>query len=251
MHFIVWAPGFKPNIHSVSNINPGDELDLTAILKQLPDRTRMEKILNEYDKTLKFIPNAIKPGVFSGLIASMYKIDKSLLRSVIQTLQEWIKDETLPSYFRWNAYDLLRGISGFLSSDKGLEQEVKTILTQIQEKAQSLTPCLADGPTNPWRLQGRYENLLYSKFTRLEAGKVYSDYSYKALAPTPKIVGEAIDLLSKFEVIDPKIPELDNLRAVIALAKGERGHALSLSRYLNHYHFFTLFYGVNVIGPRY
>jgi hypothetical protein len=80
---------------------------------------------------------------------------------------------------------------------------------------------------------------------------MYRFRPYRDLAPTPQIVGEAADLLSKFEAIDPKTPELDNLRAVIAFAKGDKERALSLSRYLNHYHFFTLFYGMRVIGPQY
>lgn len=231
MHFFVWAPGFKPFIHSVSNINPGDKLNLTAILEQLPNRARIEKILNEYETTLKLIPKAVKPETFN-------TIDKSLRSKITQTLEDWINDETLPSYLRWNAYDLFGRVATVLSPE-------------IQEKAKSLTPCLAESPTNPWRLQGRYENFIYSRFTRLEAGKESIGYRYRALTPTPQIVGEAVDLLSKFEVIDPKIPELDNLRVVITFAKGDKERALSLSRYLNHYHFFTLFYGLNVIGARY
>ena len=241
IHFVVWAPGFKPFIHSVSNINPGDKVSLTAILEQLPDRERMEGVLNEYENTLNLIPKAIKPdttGDRSLRTLSAQTVDKSLRTQIAQTLEHWVNDETLPSYFRWNAYELFETIATVLSPE-------------IQQKAKSSTPYLADGPTNPWRLQGRYENLLHSRFTRLEAGKVYNDYGYKALSPTPQIVAEATDLLSKFEAIDPKTPELDNLRAVIVLAKGDKERALSLSRYLNHYHFFTLFYGMHIIGPQY
>ena len=234
MHFIIWAPGFKPLIHSVSNIKPREQINLTTVMEELPDRAKMERVLNEYEKTLNLIPKAIKPVV----LPRVTTVDKSLRTQIAQTLEHWINDETLPSYFRWNAYDLFRTIATVLSPE-------------IQEKAKSFTPCLTESPTNPWRLQRRYENLVYAKITRLEAGKVYSDYAYKAWAPTPQFVGEVADLLSKFEAIDARTPELDNLRAVIAVSKGDKERALSLSRYLNHYHFFTLFYGLNVVGPQY
>jgi hypothetical protein len=107
------------------------------------------------------------------------------------------------------------------------------------EKAESLTPQSADNSYNIWSLKARFDNfVLYI----LPIAEGYID---------PKTVEEARDLLKKGEAVDPDFPGLDNLRAIIALADGDRERAVSLSHYLSHYSFFKQFYGLSVSLPQY
>lgn len=243
LNFIVWASGFKPSVYSVPKVKAGDEVNLTAILERLPDGVRIEKISNDFEKTLKRIPKAINIKAFKT------KIDAQAVKEITSELEGWIQDESLPGYIRWNAYKLLEQISHFLSSDKNTESEVKATLERVKEKTKSLTPYLADSPSNPWRLKERYEKLFFTPVTTIEAGKIYELYGYRELKIDSKIVDEARDLLSKASAINPDIPELDTLRAIIALSEGDRARALSFSRYLNHSHFFNLFYRISISEP--
>ena len=242
LHFILWAPGFKPAIYSVKNVNPKDELNIAPVLELLPDGTRIKKTSNDIEK----IPELISEAVHTK--TGKTEIDAIAVGKITQDLEKWIQDETLPSYIRWNAFNLLDGILHFrpLYEDTGksisdsilmIEEPwaaliVKPTLDRVEEKAKSFTPYLADTPYNPWSFKERYEKMLGSKITI-------------------DIVDEASDLLSKGEAIDPNLPELDHLRAIIALAEGDRVWALTFSGYLNHFYFFRMFYGLSIIEPQY
>lgn len=246
LSFVVWAPGFKPSVYSVSKIKVGDEVNFTPVLERLPNGARIEKITSEFQEILNRIPKAIN------IKATETKINAKSVIEITKKLEVWIQDESLPTYIRWNAYKLLDLISHFLSTDKNIESEVKATLNRLQEKTQSLTPYLTDSPNNPWRIKERYEKLFYTgPIMRIEPGKVYELYGYRALEIDSKIVDEARDLLSSASALNPEIPELDNLRVIIALSEGDRARALSFSRYLPHYHFFKLFYGISLSEPRY
>lgn len=243
LSFIVWSPGFKPSIYTFPDVKVGDEINLTAILESLPDRFKVEKIISEFEHVLNCIPKAID------IKAYKTKIDAQAVKDITKKLEGWIQDESLPSYIRWNAYKLLEQISYFLSSDKALKKEVKSLLGMFKKESESLTPYLVDSPYNPWRLKERYEKLFFEPITTIETGKIYELYEYKEVKIESKVVNEAQDILSKALDLNPNIPELDNLRVIIALSEGDRERALSLSRYLPHRHFFRLFYGLSLSEP--
>ncbi|MCX7793795.1 MAG: hypothetical protein N2257_05260 [Thermodesulfovibrionales bacterium] len=245
LSFIVWAFGFKPSIYSVSEVKAGDEVNLTAVLERLPDGVRIENISREFQGILDRVPKAINIKAFKT------KIDAQAVKEITEKLKDWVMDESLPDYIRWNAYVLLKQISLYLSYDKKIEQEVKATIEKVKEEAEPLTPYLNDSPYNPWRLKERYESLFFVPVAMMEAGKIYGLYGYKELKIDQKLVDEVQDLLSKASAINPAIPELDNLRAIIALSEGDRARALSYSKYLPHHPFFKLFYGLSLSEPRY
>ena len=246
IHFFIWAPGFNPAIYSISKVNPGDELNLTPSLERLPDGENLEKAYNDFEKIYTFVPKAIN------LFGTSWEIKESKLKKIIQTLEERIQDETLPNYIRWNSYQLLDSIYSQLqlnASRKKITNETKVTLERLEEISTSLRPYLKNSHSNPWDFKERYERLFCGKDNRRKPGEVHKTDSCNELMLTPQIVDETRDLLLKWEAVDPDIPELDSLRAIIALSNGDRERALILSRSLNHSDYFRLFYGLNLVDP--
>jgi hypothetical protein len=70
------------------------------------------------------------------------------------------------------------------------------------------------------------------------------------LVPLSSHAASARDLLERGEVLEPGLPDLESLRAVIALEQGDRERAVQLSRFLAHSPYFALFHdGTRIISP--
>lgn len=215
--FVVWAPGFGPVVRAVDGVQPGRNVELAVVLDPIPEHDRVSKVAREF---LSLRDDFVKR-------CGSLKEDR--LNEMITRLQVWAADESLPSYLRLNAAEFLKSVQQYSWAD------LTGVLEDLEGTAASLSVFLEEGPRNPWRFKQEYLKW-DTDLHRLCYG------AYTSKAGTLSLTEEARRLLSMGEGIDPGIPQLETLRAVIDLAEGRRLKAVVESRYMDHCEFFGLFY---------
>jgi len=232
LYFIVWAPGFKPAVSSVSAVQPKDEVHLALALEPLPGRERVANVVSQFERLPPVVAQAIRPSLWS---ASKLRVRDAVLRPVLHDLASWAMDESLPTYLRWNASDYLRTIAQSLPSDKkGLKTEAQAVLVRVEAAGTALSPYLNQAAPNPWQALAAADELLGRMAT-------------PALDAT--VVAQAKAVLAEGETALAGLPLWDSLKAIVALAAGDRDRAVALAAGLDHRQFFRLFHGLDVQIP--
>lgn len=125
LHYLVWAPGCKPGAGSVSRVKPGTTISITVVLTPLPDGERAVLFAKQFKDILEKISQ----------VNDWWDVEGSFYSSTVQQLSGWIEDEKLPSYCRWNAYELLKSIQ-----QATRDTEIKDYLDRLDAKTKSLSP---------------------------------------------------------------------------------------------------------------
>ena len=229
LYLIVWAPGFKPAV-LFSAVQPKDDIHLALALEPLPDRERVANVASQFERLPPVVAQAIRPSLWSG---SKLRVKDTVLRPVLHDLESWARDESLPTYLRWNAYDYLRTIANSLPSDKkGLKTEAQAGLARVEAAGTALSPYLSQTAPNPWRALATADKLLGRMDPR---------------APDDTAVAQAQDVLAEGETALAGLPLWDSLKAIVALVTGDRDRAVALAAGLDHRQFFRQFYGLDVV----
>lgn len=231
LYLIVWAPGFKPAV-LFSAVQPKDDIHLALGLEPLPDRERVANVVSQFERLPPVVAQAIRPSLWSRY---KLRVKDAVLRPVLHELESWAMDESLPTYLRWNAYDYLRTIAHPLPSDKkGLKTEAQAGLARVEAAGATLSPYLSQAAPNPWRALAAADKLLGRMETR-------------ALDDTAAAQAKAV--LAEGETALAGLPLWDSLKAIVALAAGDRNRAVALAAGLDHRQFFRQFYGLDVQTP--
>jgi hypothetical protein len=215
--FIIWAPGFRPSVLAVENVQPLRKIDLSILLDPLPEYDQVNQLVKEF---MALRDEFVEQCAF---------LDDTRLNEIITRLQTWAEDERLPKYFRLNSLELLRSIQKKTSTD------LTAFFQGFAGTAPSLSPYLVDGPRNPWKFRKEYQ-----KWDERMDKLCYGASDPKMVISS--LIGEARQLLPEGEEIDPGIPQLESLRAVIDFADGRRQNAVANSKYMEHCKYFGLFY---------
>jgi hypothetical protein len=246
MHFIVWAPGFRPKIHTINNVYPKNVVSLTVSLERLPTGDEIEKAYGDYLGVFEVIPRVVRRSFWTE-----WDVEEQGFKVLTEKLERFAGDETLPGFIRYNAGYLLQNIRAhsWTWNKKNLTEELGGVVARTREKTKSVTPYLSDGPDNPWQIRERYERLIYKRGIKVDPGGIREFYAEKVFEATPEVAQEIEDIISSVERISPDSPELETLCALRALAKGDRSTAFPYTRNLGHREFFNLFYGMTVAEP--
>ncbi len=229
LNLFVWAAGFTSAVLTTPAVRAKDKLSFTVALKPLPDCAHIAQAAGALGNVPQRIREAIHPTMWSSYPS---KVEVPLLKPLVRDLEQWARDETLPGYLRWNAVDFLQRLTWEVPhKEKALQQEVKAALARAETGAATLSPYLSDAAPNPWRALS-------------EAEMLFHKLSETGLGPGP--AAQARTALAEGDATLPGLPLWDNLRAVVALAEGDREQAVTLSPGLDHHHFFRLFYGLEV-----
>lgn len=229
LHLLVWAPGFAPQVVTTPAVRPKDHLRFAVMLQPLPDCAHIARAAAALDEVPERMDRAIRPSFWA---RNAYKVNAPQVRALADDLERWARDETLPGYLRWNAVHSLDRLSSLVpAKQKALLAEVKAVWVRTEPLGASLSPYLSDTAPNPWHALRETSKLL-SPPTRPSL-----DESTRERART---------VLAEGEAALPGLPCWDNLRAVLALAEGDRARAAALAASLDHHQFFRLFYGLEV-----
>jgi hypothetical protein len=238
LHLIVWAAGFKPTVLATPAVQARDKLCFSVVLQPLPDCARIAQAASDLENAQQRRAKAIhsQSSIWRRAYMVKLKVEEPLLRELVRDLEQWARDETLPGYLRWNAVDRLRSVAWQVpGEEKALKEEVKAALARAEAGGATLSPYLSNAAPNPWRTLSEAEELLSGL-----AGRGFGD----------SVAVRAKTVLAEGEAALPGLPLWDNLRAVVALAEGDRVRAATLARGMDHRQFFGLFYGLDVQAQR-
>ncbi len=241
LHLVAWAPGFAPKFVSIMRVQPKSTVTRTLKLIPLSNRREMQRAAEQL--------NVLLDDLFQGkyewvrqslswnkpLAIRRWTLPGNGLATINRQLVTWLEDNQLPSYFRWNVYQIMEDVARY-TQDSDSMRNSKRFETQAKQWA----PYLSDGPMNQWGfLEAFHEWQLY-----------YCDYDStppRRADTSSTNVAKVKALLSAGKALDAKNPYLNELRVSLALANGRRAQALSLARHLDHSHYFRYFYGCEYI----
>jgi hypothetical protein len=260
LHHIVWAPGHEPVLVTSSGVLAGAPLALAVRLKPIADGARIHAAFLELEQVPARVARAMRlEGEPTSVgITSMprWVFDTQGLGALVAQLAAQAEDSTLPGYVRWNAYHLLKPLcealerhcrSSFAPPLGSKARETEQLASRASATLASLaasppgTRFLADGESNPWRWELELQDwyAIPARVRRERQG-----------FPLASHAASARDLLRRGEALEPGLPDLESLRAVIALAQGERERAVQLSRFLDHATYFAVFHdGMRIVPP--
>ena len=238
LRFVAWAPGYDPKLYPVFGVKPKSTVTGKISLQPLPNSRKIQQAAKRFDAIIDILAQGEEKQVFNGLslnkplFINKWFFPEGEFESAKEQLFAWSKDADLPSYFRWNVYELLRSLRWVT-----YDEEIEAFLERNEARARTYSRSVIEGPSSPWV----FSEDLWQWESNLCAGKGSSDGSNR-LTPPEEIVAEARSLLKRGEAIDPRDPRLQILRAAIVLGEGNRVRALPLLRTVDHNRFFELYY---------
>jgi hypothetical protein len=246
LYLVAWAPGYIPRFLSIAGVQPKTTITRSLKLKPLPNRRKMQRVAEQLNILLDDMFQGKYVRVYQGLsldkplVIRKWTLPGNKLATINRQLVAWLEDKRLPSYFRWNIYQILVDVARYTQDADSIRYKER-----FEKRAKKWFPYLGDGPLNHWRFikelshwRVRYCNYRSEPPRRAATGR----------ANAAKVRG----LLKTGEALDANNPYLDELRVSLALANGQRTQALSLAKHLDHADYFDYFYGCeyNIWPPR-
>jgi hypothetical protein len=249
LRLIVWAPGHEPALVELDPERPSDPIRATVRLRSRPDRAKIESAHRRWIETAVGVTREIRSNRWTGRI----EVDAPRLRERREILEQICADPDLPAWLRWNCSVTLRRFAGlevalleridserFTRLDAPLHDELDRARAAVHAPLAG-TPFVSGRPDGPVELLVRLHSWR-QRANELGLDRDETDDEGRRAEQT-RLAAQARELLTLGEALWPAQPELDVLRAALALHEGDPARARAHSAPLDTASYFGLFYG--------